>query len=210
MMEKYLESTKIIDWQSQSVIELAHNIGSKHENKVAIAKACFEWVRDQVFHSFDYKMNPVTCTASDVLKYKTGYCYAKSHLLAALLRANGIPTGFCYQRLSIDDHGAAYSLHGFNAVYMAEFGWYRIDARGNCIDVDAQFTPPQERLAFSLSFAEEADFSNIFSEPLQIVVKSLESQNSWDKMLNHLPDLLPENWKDYDLFPKNEGELNHV
>jgi len=39
-------------------------------------------------------MNPVTCKASDVLIYGTGYCYAKSHLLAALLRANAIPAGF--------------------------------------------------------------------------------------------------------------------
>jgi transglutaminase-like putative cysteine protease len=92
-------------------------------------------------------MNPVTCRASEVLQHKTGYCFAKSHLLAALLRANQIPVGFCYQRLSIDDNGAPYSLHGFNAVYFPEVGWYRVDARGNKEGVTAQFTPPQEQLA---------------------------------------------------------------
>lgn len=34
--------------------------------------------------------------ASDVLKHRTGYCYSKNHLLAALLRVNKIPTGLCY------------------------------------------------------------------------------------------------------------------
>ena len=83
-----------------------------------IAKSCFEWVRDEIKHSWDYKKNPVTCKASDVLKHGTGYCFAKSHLLAALLRANSIPAGLCYERLSIHDDGAPYSLHGFNAAYL--------------------------------------------------------------------------------------------
>ena len=92
------------------------------------------------------------------MRYKTGYCYAKSHLLAALLRANQIPAGFCYQRLSIDDQGAPYSLHGFNGIYFPEIGWYRVDTRGNKEGVNAQFSPPQECLAFKIKLPEEADF----------------------------------------------------
>ena len=53
------------------------------------ARACFEFVRDQIKHSRDYEMDPTTWKASDVLLHGTGYCYAKSHLLAAMLRANG-------------------------------------------------------------------------------------------------------------------------
>ncbi len=154
-----------------------------------IGKACFEWVRDEIRHSYDYQMNPVTCRASDVLQYKTGYCYAKSHLLAALLRANSIPAGFCYQRLSIDDKGAPYSLHGFNAVYLPEIGWYRVDARGNRQGINAQFTPPEEQLAYKVRLPEEADFQTIFSEPLQVVVEALQTQRTWDEMLLNLPDV---------------------
>ncbi len=95
-------------------MERAKQIALGHETPMAIAQACFEWVRDEIFHSFDYQMNPLTWHASDVLQHKTGYCFAKSHLLAALLRANQIPSGFCYQRLSIDDKGAPYSLHGLS------------------------------------------------------------------------------------------------
>nr|WP_269749949.1 transglutaminase family protein [Polyangium fumosum] len=86
-----------------------------------------------------WQAGPLTCTASEVLRHRTGFCYAKSHLLAALLRANGLPAGFCYQRLA---HGSGYCLHGFNAVELPGIGWYRIDARGNKPGIDAAFDPP--------------------------------------------------------------------
>jgi transglutaminase-like putative cysteine protease len=188
-MEKYLQVSEVIDWQDPAVLERAQHIASGHQTPDLIAKACFEWVRDEIHHSVDYQMNPVTYRASEVLHHKTGYCYAKSHLLAALLRANRIPAGFCYQRLSIDDKGASYSLHGFNAMYLPEVGWYRVDARGNREGVDAQFTPPKEQLAFSIQFPEEADFQNILPEPLSIVIEALKAQHTWEGMLRNLPDI---------------------
>jgi len=204
-MEEYLQSSTIIDWQHPAILALAQKIASGYQTCEAIAKACFEWVRDEIYHSFDYQMNPVTCRASDVLQYQTGYCYAKSHLLAALLRANGIPAGFCYQRLSIDDQGAPYSLHGFNAVYLPEIGWYRIDPRGNREGVDAQFLPPEEKLAFQIQLPEEADFSSVLSEPLPIVVEALQAHSTWDEMLLHLPDISWESAKSYGLV--GEGDI---
>ena len=115
-------------------------------------------------------MNPVTCRASDVLKYQTGYCLAKSHLLAALLRANQIPAGLCCQRLSLDDRCAPYTLHGLNAIFLPKISWYRVDPRGNRKGVNAQFIPPQEQLAFEIRSSQESDFPNIFAEPLPIVL----------------------------------------
>ncbi len=186
-MKQYLESSDLIDWQNPDILQLAAKLSAT--NIELTPKNCFEWVRDNIFHSVDYKMNPVTCKASDVLKHQTGYCYAKSHLLAALLRANSIPTGFCYQRLSIFDNGAPYSLHGFNAVHLPEYGWYRIDARGNKEGVNAQFTPPKEQLAYSINFPEEIDCQHIFAEPLEIIVTALQTYKTWDEMLNNLPDI---------------------
>jgi transglutaminase-like putative cysteine protease len=135
-MQEYLAVTDIIDWQHRKILDLSTQLAIGKNSKEEIAQACFEWVRDNIKHSHDYQMNPVTCCASDVLQYQTGYCFAKSHLLAALLRANQIPAGFCYQRLSIFDDGAPYSLHGFNAVFLPRYGWYRIDARGNKKGID--------------------------------------------------------------------------
>jgi transglutaminase-like putative cysteine protease len=187
-MEIYLQTSEIIDWQNPAIVELAKTLALGQSDPIAIARSCFEWVRDEIRHSYDYQMNPVTCRASDVLRYGTGYCYAKSHLLAALLRANKIPAGLCYQRLSLDDTGAPYCLHGLNAVYLPEIGWYRMDARGNRSGVDAQFTPPVEQLAFKIQFPEEAEFPIIFAEPLNIVVEALQRHLLWDELLKNLPD----------------------
>ena len=107
-MEKYLKVSEVIDWQHPEIMKRARQISLGFETPMAIANACFEWVRDEIHQSVDYQMNPLTCRASDVLKYKTGYCFAKTHLLAALLRFNHIPSGFCYQRLSVDDKVAPY------------------------------------------------------------------------------------------------------
>ncbi|MCU0536286.1 MAG: transglutaminase family protein [Hydrococcus sp. Prado102] len=203
-MEEYLRASEVIDWQHPEIIELAKQIASGHKTSTAIAKACFEWVRDEIRHSIDYQMNPVTCRASDVLRYRTGYCFAKSHLLAALLRANRIPAGFCYQRLSIDDKGAPYSLHGFNAIHLPEIGWYRIDARGNKEGVNTQFTPPEERLAYNPQLPEEVDFQAILAEPLEIVVEVLQAQKTWDDMLRNFPDIALESAKNYGLVADNE------
>jgi transglutaminase-like putative cysteine protease len=198
-MEEYLKVSEVIDWHHPEILKCARQIALRCETPRAISKACFEWVRDEIFHSFDYQMNPLTCRASDVLQHKTGYCFAKSHLLAALLRANQIPAGFCYQRLSVDDKGAPYSLHGFNAVHLPGVGWYRIDARGNKEGVNAQFTPPQEQLAYKTQLPEEADFPVVLAEPLQIVVEVLQLKHTWDEMLRNLPDIPLDLAKNYDL-----------
>jgi transglutaminase-like putative cysteine protease len=189
LIEQYLQATEIIDWHHPAIQTLAQDIAAPHHTTEAIAQACFEWVRDEIYHSCDYQMNPVTCCASEVLQHRTGYCFAKSHLLAALLRANDIPAGFCYQRLSVHDDGEPYSLHGFNAVYLPQFGWYRIDARGNRDRINAQFTPPQEQLAYTVQLPGEADFADILAEPLPIVIKALQTSQTWDEMLHQLPDV---------------------
>lgn len=160
-MDKYLASTRIIDWDNSEVLQVAQELPYGKRNPAEIAKSCFEYVRDEIKHSNDYQLNPVTCKASDVLKHKTGYCYAKSHLLAALLRANNIPAGLCYQRLTIENDIPPYCLHGLNAVYLPEYGWYRIDARGNKEGVSAEFSPPVEKLAFPIVIEGEADLPEI-------------------------------------------------
>ena len=167
--KSFLRSTPIIDWTHPAVSSKARGFASDTKDVQEIARRCFEWVRDSIQHGSDFKRNPVTCAASEVLLAGTGYCYAKSHLLAAFLRANGIPAGFCYQRLSIDDTGAPYCLHGLNAVHLPQWEWYRIDPRGNKPGIDAQFSPPVEQLAFKLNFPEERMFPDILPDPLPIV-----------------------------------------
>lgn len=188
-MEQFLSPSEFIDFEHPAVAakacELAKGAGSENE----VIKRCFEFVRDEIKHSADFKLNPVTSKASDVLMHGTGYCYAKSHLLAALLRCNSIAAGLCYQRLSVGDSGPPYCLHGLNAVFLRGVGWFRIDARGNKPGINAQFCPPVEALAFSVRPPEERDLPEIWSEPLPSVILALRSYKTYDAVLRNLPDI---------------------
>ena len=184
--DDYLQACDIVDFRNPAVLRLSVELAG--DDVLATAQRCFEFVRDEVRHSSDYKLNPVTCAASDVLLHRTGYCYAKSHLLCALLRANRIPAGMCYQRLAISGEVPPFCLHGLNAVFLPDIGWYRMDARGNRSDIDAEFCPPREQLAFSTNHSGEADLPGIHARPLPIVVDCLNNNATWDQVLNNLPD----------------------
>lgn len=57
-------------------------------------------------------------------------------------RNKSIPTGFCYQKLILDDETAPILIyHGLNGAFIRELGkWIRLDARGNRENVNAQFS----------------------------------------------------------------------
>lgn len=191
-MINFLEETEIIDFSNNEIQTLAKSLSLNCDSDIAIAKSCFLYVRDNINHSGDYKDDITTCKASDVLKYKTGWCYAKSHLLAALLRYNGIPTGFCYQRLSCSEYKKdIYCLHGLNAMYLKDYGWYKVDPRGNKEGVDAQFNPPIEKLAFELQ-ENEFNLSEIYEKPLDLIIDALNKYKTYDEMINNIPDMKQE------------------
>ena len=96
-MDEYLRPTEVMDWDHPEVQNLARALAHRVSGPTTIAKRIFEWVRDEIRHSGDFKVNQPTCSASEVLRHEAGWCFAKSHLLAALLRANGIAAGLCYQ-----------------------------------------------------------------------------------------------------------------
>lgn len=188
-MDKYLTPSEFIDWDHPLVSATAKTLSQGIISPEEITKICFEYVRDNIKHSLDYELNPVTCKASEVLEHKTGYCYAKSHLLAALLRANAIPAGLCYQRLTIEGNQPPFCLHGLNGVYLPDIGWYRIDARGNKPGVEALFIPPTEKLAFPVIIDGEVDFPEIWPEPLPIVTRVLTSSKDFQEVAENLPDI---------------------
>jgi transglutaminase-like putative cysteine protease len=188
-MREYLESTEIVDWEHPAVGFLARQLAQDSSDSLSIAKRCFEWVRDEIAHSSDHCRNPVTCSASEVLRHGTGFCYAKSHLLAALLRANGIPAGFVYQRLSLDGSGPPFCLHGLIALHLPSFEWYRVDARGDRPGIETELRPPEERLAFQPRLPGEATFAEIWPAPLPVVIDALRGFDTYDAMLKNLPDV---------------------
>ena len=193
-LSDYLQSDSIIDWQTPAVRQKALELTSSLTDEVEKARCLYEWVRDTIPHSHDADTDIVTCTASEVLEHGTGICFAKSHLLAALLRAVNIPAGFCYQVLrrdpSADDDETV--LHGFNAIYLVSLGkWIRVDARGNTNGINAQFDLKKEQLAFAMdAAADEFIYEAIFAAPVERVVERLKMYDSLSELWLDLPESL--------------------
>ena len=186
-LDPYLNSSEVVDWGEPAVQEVALELTAGRLSDVEQARVLFEWVRDTISHTHDAGRNEVTCSASEVLEAGTGICYAKSHLLAALLRSVGIPAGFCYQVFENDDHPGPErrALHGLNGVYLTSLGrWVRVDPRGNRDDVNAQFGLDAEQLAFpELEFLDD----QIYAEPLPQVIRALRRYRKLSSLWSHLP-----------------------
>jgi transglutaminase-like putative cysteine protease len=190
--DPFLRETDVVDWTAPEILVLARQLAADAPDDVAVARACFEWVRDEIGHSVDHQRIEVTCEASEVLRVGTGFCYAKSHLLVALLRANGLRAGFCYQRLVQHEPGGPFVLHGLAAVNLGSGDWYRIDPRGNKPGVDASFAPPVERLAFPVEHPGEILFPKVYADPAPSVLGALRTYDDSRVLQDHLPDAASE------------------
>ena len=141
----------------------------------------------------DAEKDLITCSASEVLNAGHGICFAKSHLLAAILRAKNVPAGFCYQKLILDDETAPVLIcHGLNGVYIRDLNkWIRLDARGNKVGVDAQFSIGKERLAFPIRPEKgEEDILTVFPNPDKLILRSMKSAKSRKELWSNLPSEL--------------------
>jgi transglutaminase-like putative cysteine protease len=188
-IETYLMPTATIDADHPAIVERAQKITTGLRGDAAQAQALFVWVRDAIPHSHDIKAHVVTCSASQVLKAGTGICFAKSHLLAALLRASGIPAGLCYQVFRRDPPDSGFGLHGLNALYLRSLKrWLRVDPRGNTGAIDAQFVLHGEQLAFPpRADLGEFVYETIYADAALEVVNALSSYDDFDAMWEHLP-----------------------
>jgi len=73
----FLRSTEIVEWSHRAVLEKSRELSSGESDRLETARRCFEWTRDHLQHSSDFRRNPVTCPASETLLAPTGGCYAK-------------------------------------------------------------------------------------------------------------------------------------
>lgn len=187
---KYLSFSHYINGDELSIQRKATQLKNCSENEIELVKNTYHFVRDEIKHSWDAQDKRVTVTATDVLKEKVGICWAKANLLTALLRANNIPTGICYQRLALGDTpDSGYCIHALNAVYIKTIDkWIRLDARGNKVGVNAEFSLDREQLAFEIRTEyDEIDYKTVYAEPLKITMDVLE--NSTDALYMYLHSL---------------------
>jgi len=190
-MYKFLQESEYIDFSASNIIEKAAELFNHLHDDISKAKAAFEFVRDEIPHTFDIGLDTITFKASDVLKYKTGICHAKSNLLAALLRSQSIPVGFCFQRLRMRMKHS-YVVHCYNAIYIAN-RWIKVDARGNKPGVNAQFSLDEPILAFRCRPEyDEYFWQGIYAEPHKETMRMLEKAENLQYILDNIPDKITE------------------
>lgn len=189
-MDEYLKKDDVVNYENVNIIQLADSLWSNADSDVEYIKKAYEFVRDNISHSADINEDMLTCSASEVLAEGHGICFAKSHLLAALLRCKSIPTGFCYQKLILDDETAPILIyHGLNGVYIKEYKmWIRLDARGNKEGVDAQFSLESEQLAFPIRAEKgEEDGVVIYPDPDIKILEKFKNNKTRTELWDDLP-----------------------
>jgi transglutaminase-like putative cysteine protease len=189
----YLEDTITIDWQAPALMAQAKQLLEGATRPEPRVERLFRFVRDEIIHSQDVETEAQTCRASEVLRERTGLCYAKSHLLAALLRIAGFPTGFCYVRLADSKRPGGFVLHGLNAVYWKPSeSWIYLDARGNnqAVRTECRFEAPWS-FAYTPDPARGEGFLPlIFRRPAKRIIDLLERAPSFEAVLRNLPSSL--------------------
>ncbi|MET8560256.1 transglutaminase family protein [Streptomyces flaveolus] len=187
-LSAYLAADQVIDHRHPVVREAAARLAERVFDSYGYARVAYEFVRDAIPHSQDSGDLRVTWRASDVLALGTGVCYAKSHALAALLRAEGIPAALCYQRLSDGEGG--HVVHGLVAVRF-HGAWHRQDPRGNRPGVDARFSLDGERLAWVPDpSSNEMDYPVLYAEPHPAVLAALRAAPDRPYLWKTLPSTL--------------------
>lgn len=186
----YLLELDVLDYSHPFIKKKIDYLFTGSLSEIEIVQIAFEYVRDSIAHSFDIQSSHITCKASEVLYYEEGICYAKSNLLAAILRSKGIPAGFCYQKLTRGDTpDTGYCIHALNAVYLKTLErWIRLDARGNKEGVNAQFSIDKEKLAFPIRQKyDEKDYPLIYKEPNANTIIALKQSSDSQMLFNNLP-----------------------
>lgn len=189
-IKKYLKADDVIDYGNKAIAEIADTLFQESNSELEFIKKAYEFVRDHISHSADINQDILTCTASEVLSAGHGICFAKSHLLAAILRCKSVPAGFCYQKLILDDETAPVLIyHGLNGVYIKEYQkWIRLDARGNKEGVNAQFSVEKEQLAFPVRREKgEEDNFVVYPDPDMQVLEKLRKYKTRTELWDDLP-----------------------
>lgn len=184
-VDEYLKKDGIVDYGSKAIRELADALSAQAGSEIGFIKAAYEFVRDNIPHSADIGEESIPCTASEVLKAGHGVCFAKSHLLAAILRCKSVPSGFCYQKLILQEETEqALAYHGLNGVYIKDYKkWIRIDT-----GVEAQFSIEEEQLVIPVRLEMgEADGFVVYPDPDAEILEKLRKNKTRTELWDNLP-----------------------
>ncbi len=159
-LDAYLKPSAYLDYLDPQIQAVILSLNQKASTEVDRIRAAFEFVRDEIGHSFDIQNREVT-------------------------RGMNIPSGISYQNLTLYEKPEdGYCIHALNTVYLKDLDkWIRLDARGNKEGINAQFSIEEEKLAFPIREQYgEWDYLTNYDEPHPEIISTLEKHNDCIEM----------------------------
>jgi len=127
-MQQYLRPTFFFDYHSENIANFAADSCAANGSPIDKAIALYYAVRDLIkYDPYDVPYSRAALKASTVLDKRSGYCVAKAVLLAAVGRAQGIPSrlGFAdvvnhlsSTRLRAKMNTDLFTYHGYTEFYL--------------------------------------------------------------------------------------------
>ena len=71
-IDEYLSVSKYINWNENIIISKADEFKQKYADEISLIKAIYEFVRDEIKHSWDAQDKRVTKSATEVLEQGVG------------------------------------------------------------------------------------------------------------------------------------------
>ena len=116
----YLMPDAVIEAQTPAVVGLARDLRQFSADDDEFVRRAHDWVSEVIAWPVDVGERRVPITAMEVLFTGIGCTFGRSHLLAAVLRAGGVPAALCYTRrpadLAVQAEVAAYLDHAWRRV----------------------------------------------------------------------------------------------
>lgn len=124
----YLQPSLLIQSNHPEILRTAKEIIGSERNSLNVSKLLTDWVYSHI------QKRPTLSipSAIDVLKNKVGDCNEHAALLAALLRATGIPARTC---VGLIHSGGHFYYHAWLEAYLAD--WVSVDPVLNQVPADA-------------------------------------------------------------------------
>jgi transglutaminase-like putative cysteine protease len=127
-MEQYLRPTYAIDADNERIIDMAAKLTRDCTNNEQRAVNLFYFVRDSIrYNIYMISVFVEDFRASQILKWRKGYCVQKAVLLAALGRAAGVPSRLAFAKIrnhKVPEHiyqmigTNTFPRHGYNQFFL--------------------------------------------------------------------------------------------
>ncbi|MDL2324145.1 transglutaminase-like domain-containing protein [Ruminococcaceae bacterium OttesenSCG-928-A16] len=143
----FLVPSQIVDYnENTDCIELSYQLAQHASTNVEVVATVYHWVKNNISYDTEKAIEVLSNTLyrpvlDEIIQEKTGICYDYAAVVAAMLRANGIPCKLIMGNVQTPQDGSVY--HAWNMIWLEEVGWIAVQIP----------TTPEEWERIDLTFA---------------------------------------------------------